>query len=516
MIGAVLTVPIAVAAALSGCSREDKAASAAAEFAVMLQQRVTTDAMMRHLTALQAIADTNGGNRSVGTTGYDASVGYVAETLRSRGFEVQTPEFEVHLPFSDDPMLMVDGVDVAAHPLEFTIGTPPGGISGPLVPVPADGTLGCKTADYDGLDVTGAVVLVDRGACPFAEKQAVAAEGGAVALIVADNADEIDMAGTLGKRTDVTIPVISVTKADGARLRSRPGDVTLSLKAGFRTSKTRNVVAQTQTGSTANVVMVGAHLDSVPWGPGINDNGSGVAAVLETALQMGSSPQVNNAVRFAFWGAEEAGLKGSRNYVESLDADQLKNIALYLNFDVLGSPNPGYFVYNGDPSVDSNEQRSVAAEGSAAIERTFTAYLSGAGETSQSATTDGRADDDGFTLAGVPTGGLFSGAEQKKTDEQAELWGGTAGEPFDPNYHKSTDTLQHVDRRALGINGGGVAYGVGLYAQYLAGRNGVPNYAERTRHPRPCTAAGVGQSPTCDCGVAIRNGDPSWTCATRT
>jgi Zn-dependent M28 family amino/carboxypeptidase len=229
--------------------------------------------------------------------------------------------------------------------------------------------------------------------------------------------------------------------------------------------------------------MAGAHLDSVPEGPGINDNGSGVAAVLETAVQLGNSPQAHNAVRFGFWGAEELGLIGSRNYVESLNLDGLKDITLYLNFDMLASPNPGYFTYDGDQSLPLDARgQPVIPEGSAGIERTLVAYLKSAGKTAQDTSFDGRSDYDGFTLAGIPAGGLFSGAEVKKSDEQAKLWGGTANEPFDPNYHQKTDTLDHIDRTSLGINGGGVAYAVALYAQDLSGRNGVPIMADRTRH----------------------------------
>ena len=253
---------------------------------------------------------------------------------------------------------------------------------------------------------------------------------------------------------------------------------------GSDVEKTRNVIAQTKTGSTADVVMVGAHLDSVPEGPGINDNGSGVAAVLETALQLGPSPAVKNAVRFGFWGAEERGLRGSNNYVESLNVDQLKDIALYLNFDMLGSPNPGYLTYDGDQSVPPNPREAAprVPEGSAGIERNFVTYLKDAGETAQDTGFDGRSDYDGFTLAGVPAGGLFSGAEEKMTEQQAELWNGKANEPFDPNYHKKTDTLDHIDRNALQINGAGVAYVVGIYAQDQRGRNGVPVRDDRTRH----------------------------------
>jgi Zn-dependent M28 family amino/carboxypeptidase len=370
---------------------------------------------------------------------------------------------------------------VDARALDFSIGTPPGGVSGPLVPS-GDGP-GCQASDFDGLPVEGAVVLVDRGTCPFAQKEDAAARRGAVAMIVADNVDEQQMGGTLGANTDVKIPVVGVTKSAGVQLRARPGLTVVKLNASVQSFKARNVIAQTKTGSPTDVVMAGAHLDSVPEGPGIDDNGSGVAAVLETAVQLGNSPAVHNAVRFGFWGAEELGLIGSRNYVESLDLDGLKGIALYLNFDMLASPNPGYFTYDGDQSLPSEARgQPVVPEGSAGIERTLAAYLKSAGKTAQDTSFDGRSDYDGFTLAGIPAGGLFSGAEEKKSAEQAKLWGGTAGEAFDPNYHQKTDTLDHIDRTALGINGGGVAYTVAWYAQDISGRNGVPVMADRTRH----------------------------------
>src|SRR5262249_57131377 len=143
---------------------------------------------------------------------------------------------------------------------------------------------------------------------------------------------------------------------------------------------------------------------------GINDDGSGVDAVLETAVQLGNSPQVHNVVRFGFWGAEELGLIGSRNYVESLNLDALKDIALYLNFDMLASPNPGYFTYDGDQSLPSDTPRQpVVPEGSAGIERTLVAYLKSAGKTAQDTSFDGRSDYDGLTPAGIPSGGVVCG-----------------------------------------------------------------------------------------------------------
>lgn len=490
------TISVVLAAAtltacLTGCwpakSQQATGATAATEFAAALRNRVSTDAMMAHLSKLQDIANTNNGTRAVGTPGYEASVDYVVNALRHSGFDVETPEFSARVFHADAGSVTVAGQNVPAHALEYSLGTPPDGVTGPLVAAPAGDGPGCKVSDYDRVPAQGSVVLVDRGNCPFAQKEDAAAQRGAVAMIVVDNVDEEQMGGTLGANTDVKIPAVSVTKSVGAQLRAQlgptPEPITVKLNASTQSFKARNIIAQTKTGSTTDVVVAGAHLDSVPEGPGINDNGSGVAAVLETAVQLGNSPQVHNAVRFAFWGAEELGLIGSRNYVASLDVNALKNIALYLNFDMLASPNPGYFTYDGDQSLPLDARgRPIVPEGSAGIERALTAYLKSAGKTAQDTSFDGRSDYDGFTLVGIPAGGLFSGAEAKKSDEQAKLWGGTANEPFDPNYHQKTDTLDHIDRTALGINGGGVAYAVALYAQDLSGRNGVPILADRTRN----------------------------------
>ncbi|MCG5432199.1 M28 family metallopeptidase [Mycobacterium sp. MYCO198283] len=491
--GAVLLAAVAVVAA--GCSRttatqqesEPPTAEAAGRFADELSGRVSIDAMMAHLQSLQDIANAHGGTRAAGTPGYEASVDYVATTLRDKGFDVQTPEFDYRAFTSGEVLLRIGGQPVPAKVLEFSAGTAAQGVAGPLVAAPADQDPGCSASDYDGLPVRGAVVLVDRGTCPFADKEAAAAARGAVGLIVADNVLEERMGGTLGEdNTNVTLPAVGVSKPDGERLRSRPGPVELRVDATTSTVRSRNVVAQTKTGATDNVVVVGAHLDSVPEGPGINDNGSGTAAVLETAVQLGSSPEIANGVRFTFWGAEESGLVGSRRYVASLSLDQLRDIALYLNFDMLGSPNAGYLTYDGDQSIPPDERGvAIVPEGSAGIERTLAGYLDRAGKPAEDTAFDGRSDYDAFTRAGIPAGGLFSGAEDKMTADEAKEWGGKADEPFDPNYHQAGDTIDAVNRDALRINGDGAAYAVGWYAQFLGGRNGVPVPEDRVRHLLP-------------------------------
>ena len=182
-------------------------------------------------------------------------------------------------------------------------------------------------------------------------------------MIIANDVEEKAFSGALLEDDHVTIPVASVSKAEGARLRTRTGNATLVVDARIEHVRAKNVVAQTTTGSAQDVVLVGAHLDSVRLGPGINDNGSGVAAVLETALAMGSDPPVRNAVRFAFFGGEEEWLIGSDDYVKSLDVEDLKDVALYLNFDMVGSPNPGYFTLDGNLSGPTDPEFSAATRG---------------------------------------------------------------------------------------------------------------------------------------------------------
>ncbi len=197
--------------------------------------------------------------------------------------------------------------------------------------------------------------------------------------------------------------------------------------------------------------MTGAHLDSVTAGPGINDNGSGSAAILEVALAVAATGyQPGKHLRFGWWGAEELGLRGSRFYVNALPATERAKITGYLNFDMVGSPNPGYFVYDGDNSDGVGAGPGPA--GSAAIESTIIAGFTARGVPTRGTDFDGRSDYGPFISAGIPAGGTFTGAEGIKTSAQAQLWGGTAGTAFDPCYHRSCDTTTNISDTALDRN----------------------------------------------------------------
>jgi aminopeptidase S len=206
----------------------------------------------------------------------------------------------------------------------------------------------------------------------------------------------------------------------------------------------RSVVAQTRTGGTGRVVMAGAHLDSVAAGPGINDDGSGVAALLAIATRLGGSPPVSNAVRFAFWGSEEDDLQGSTQYVDGLTGEQRDGILLYLNLDMLASPNAGYFVQGRDGGRPSRS----GPPGSGSAGHVLTEQLAATGVAAQTVPFTGD-DETAFVEAGIPTAGAKTGDADTKNPQQAQAWGGTAAEVFDPCYHRACDGLQNIDRVAL-------------------------------------------------------------------
>ncbi|WP_447005131.1 M28 family metallopeptidase [Saccharothrix isguenensis] len=447
------------------------------KLAKQLTKNVTLEGVNRHLIAFQRIADRNDGNRAAGTTGYDASVEYVAGKLRGAGFDVSTPEFLYPVQITDAATAAVGGVTHESIPLEFSPQTPVGGVTGPLRVVPQDATPGCEAEDFAGQDFTGSIALIRRGACTFDSKHRNAAAAGAIAVLIANNAEGPLSGVTLG--APGVVPTGGVSRAAGDALAQLGGQsATVDMRYHTEERPSRNVIAQTRTGRTDNVVMAGAHLDSVDDGAGINDNGTGSAGLLETALKLGGSPKVNNAVRFAWWGAEELGLVGSEKYVQGLTFEQQLDIALYLNFDMIGSPNAAYFVYDGD---DSDAVGAGAGPyGSAQIEKAFVDYLTEVkGVQTEGTDFSGRSDYGEFILNGIPAGGLFTGAEGIKTEAQAAKWGGTAGTAYDPNYHGPGDNLGNVDRTALDRNSDALAWVTASYAISTESVNGVPSRAKR-------------------------------------
>jgi peptidase M28-like protein/PA domain-containing protein len=477
---AVAAVMALAVAMLTSCSSNNPAP--AADLPHEMANKVTADGMYTHLRKLQEIADANRGSRAEGTPGYDASVDYIVQVLKDKGFDVATPEFDrLDRTEGGNPTMTVAGRGYHVDQASLLVTTPPGGLN--AITLRPQKPAGCTAADYGTASVRNAIAVVDDTGCPVGSKQDAAIAKGAVGLLVVSAPGGGGrQAGlfTPGYYQQLTVPVgVIDTEADAA-LRRTNAPVRLVLDSKPVMVKARNVVAQTKTGDTKNVVVAGAHLDSFPRSPGINDNGSGVAALLEAASALGSGPKITNAVRFAFWSSEgEAPAK----YVRGLARDQLDDVAMYFSVDMLGSPNAGYFTYDGDQSAQPNPEiptQSVPA-GSAGVERTLAGYLNLAGVRPADMPLSRLADYGPFLAAGIPIGGLTAGSSQRKTEVQARLWGGRAGIPFDPNYGTGRDTVDTVDRKALSVMGQAAAFAVGIYAQSVEGVNGVPSRDQRHR-----------------------------------
>jgi Zn-dependent M28 family amino/carboxypeptidase len=433
-----------------------------------LLECVDVAGVREHQSALQKIADANGGIRTSGTPGYDASAKYVADTMRAAGWKVSVQPFEFQTFISLAPPVL-EQVSPPAGPVENHIMSYSG--SGDVTAAVSSPTVatGCAAGDWAGF-AAGNIALVERGICPFADKATNAFNAGAVGVVIYNNIPG-DLNGTLGNGFTLDIPVTSVTQAAGQQLAATPGLVMHLKTDTFRgQATTSNVLAELPGKNANNVVMAGAHLDSVNEGPGINDNGSGSAALLELGENLARvKPQ--NTVRLAWWGAEESGLVGSTYYVDHLPNADLSRLALYLNFDMIGSPNHVFFIYDGDDSDAVGA--GPGPEGSAQIEKTFEAFYKSRGIPFKGTDFSGRSDYGPFIAANVPSGGLFTGAEGIKTAEEAATWGGTAGQAYDPCYHQACDTYDNVNLDALDTNADAVAYATLSYAMSTKLINGT-------------------------------------------
>ncbi len=461
-----------------------------------LRAAVTLAGVRQHQLAFQQIADANGGNRFSGLPGHDASVQYVIGKLEGAGYDVSVQEFP-YTVFEERSPAAIE--QVSPNPHVYVYGTDfriinfsgSGNVTAPLMPVDIAGSgagSGCEADDFAGFPA-GDIALVRRGGCTFRQKTDNATAAGAVAVLVYNNVPGVINGRLNPPETLAAIPSLGLTDALGQQLLDSPGAIvrvrTDTVAYSFNT---RNVFAETPDGDPGNVVMVGAHLDSVRAGPGINDNGSGSAAILETALQM-SKVKPSNKVRFAWWGAEESGLVGSTYYVTHLTQAELDRIALYLNFDMIGSPNFVRFVYDGDNSTGAG---TTGPPGSDVIEERFIGYFQSVGLATEPTPFNGRSDYGPFILAGVPSGGLFTGAEGIKTADQAAVYGGTAGAPYDPCYHAPCDTYANNSDTGLDQMADAIADAVVSFAQNSEAINGIKGKGNFKRVPVGVNGSGTG------------------------
>ncbi|MGH2635979.1 MAG: M20/M25/M40 family metallo-hydrolase [Actinomycetota bacterium] len=453
-----------------------------------LLQCIRIDQVREHQAAFQAIADANGGNRFAGHPGYDASVDYVAGKLDAAGYDVDVQEFD-YLAFQVlGPSALqqtAPGTVTYVENVDFGVidQSDPGDVTAAVTAVDLQlglgntSTSGCEASDFAGFPA-GNIALLQRGSCTFELKAENAAAAGAVGIVIFNQGDTADPgrqgipAVTLTANNTSGIPMLGTTYPLGATLAGTPG---LMMRVFANTLReilpTSNVIAEKTGKNDDNVVMAGAHLDSVFEGPGINDNGSGSAALLEAAEQLANiKPQ--NTMRFAWWGAEESGLIGSTNYVNGLSQAEKDRIALYLNFDMVGSPN--YIFMTQDADQSSFVAPVAVPAGSTAIEDLFESFYTLKGEPYDDAAFDGRSDYQAFILNDIPAGGLFTGAEVRKTAEQQGIWGGITGDQFDQCYHQACDTFGNVNLHALDVNADLIGFAALTFAHSTETVNGVP------------------------------------------
>jgi Peptidase family M28/PA domain len=475
---------------------------------------VTLEGVREHQAAFQEIADANDdpfypGTRAAGTEGYDESVEYVAGLLRDAGYEVTLDPVQITFNFPAT-LRQLTPVQADYETGVFT-GSGSGTVEGQVIPVDINLTgdrasdSGCEPADFDGIDWSGPadIALVQRGTCFFGDKAHNAELAGAEAVIIFNQGDTPDREALIvADATSITlpdgstgtithnIPVVGASFVNGVAL-AQPGSTAFVDVDPSETRTDFNVIAELEGKNDDNVVMAGAHLDSVIEGPGIQDNGSGSAALLETALMM-AKVKSENTLRFAWWAGEEQGLVGSTDYVEGLSQAERDRIALYLNYDMVGSPNYIFMVYDADESTFEAPVEIPA--GSPAIEDLYESYYTLIGEPYDDSAFDGRSDYQAFIEAGIPSGGLFTGAEVPKTEEQEGIWGGTAGDQFDPCYHLACDTFDNVDLHALDVNSDLIAFAQLTFAYSTESVNGVQGKrvpGRRTALPAPAGPEGT-------------------------
>ncbi len=494
-----LALPAAATSAPPGCKNRTNTTYQT------LLECVTLEGVRAHQAAFQAIADANDDpfypdTRAAGTEGYAGSVEYVAGLLEDAGYDVTLDEFQFTFNF---PVILEQLAPITAtYPSGAYTGSGFGNVTANVTPVdvvlapPRDPvTSGCEAADFAGF-TPGNIALIQRGTCTFGVKAVNAQAAGASAVIIFNQgntpAREPLIVGTLLPlpvgAPPVTIPVVGASFAQGEALAQAGSRAHIQVDAP-ETRTDVNVIAELEGKNDDNVVMAGAHLDSVTEGPGINDNGSGSAALLETALMI-AKVKPENTIRFGWWGAEEEGLIGSTAYVEGLSQDERDQIALYMNYDMVGSPNYFLGVYDADES--SFAAPVPIPDGSIAIEDVYESYYTLVGEPYDDSEFSGRSDYQAFIEADIPSGGLFTGAEVVKTAEQAAIWGGTVGAQFDPCYHLACDTFANNSDHALTVNSDLIAFAQLTFAFSTESVNGVAGKNVPGSSPLPTPAGPEG------------------------
>lgn len=421
----------------------------------VLSGSVDTRDAMASVRAFDAAARAGGGNRAAGSPGFELSRAHVAGVLERAGYRVTTqPVPYLEFDVDTESLVVSTGARVRVLMAQYTPSAVVEGVIGRAA------AAGCAAADYP--PGTAIAVVVSGGGCTSTAKTTAARDAGARAVLIYDVSPVVD-AVIRRQVPGAALPVAFVSRRDAESLT---GSGVLELRGRSAEATTVNVFAETAGGRADHVVMAGAHLDSGEDGPGINDNATSVSALLETAVRLAPHQhRVPNKVRFAFWGAEELVNIGSAHYVATRTPEELAAIRLYLNWELIASPNFVRFVVDGDDSDHPDVGAPAGPPGSGTVEAVLSQGYRVQGLPFRTADlNDIRSDQEPFARAGIPVGGAFGGVRGIKTADEAAVFGGTAGQPYDPCYHQPCDDLSNVHVGALGEAMRAMAWAVGRFA----------------------------------------------------
>jgi len=392
---------------------------------VQAQDLIPEPDLQRHLAALGQIAAENGGNRAAGTPGESRTGDYAADRLAEAGWTITRTDVPFDYWAEGEPST----VGRYRHGRDFVTlhYSGAGDVTARVRPIYGNG---CNPREFRRFR-RGQIAIVAAASCTFRRSALVAQRAGASAVLIADFTAGAPTAGTM-VRPGVDVPVVGIRLPIARRLaRSRPR-IRVRVAPIAEKRVTQNVIAELPGSDPQRVVMAGGHMDSTPRGAGINDNGSGVAALIEMGRRLAAQPRGAATVRLAFWAAHENGIYGSLRYVRGLPTEERRRIQAYLNIDMVGS-------LNGVPEIYGTRRRIRSA-----IRR----HLRGAGRTSS----DSGSDHTAFMRAGIPVGGIYTGSLEPKTQRQRKRWGGRAGVERDRCYHQPCDDVDNINLRMLSLS----------------------------------------------------------------
>ncbi|CAF1616537.1 unnamed protein product [Adineta ricciae] len=451
----------------------------------ILPQEIDIQNVMGHLNALQKIADSGNGTRAVDTTGFNQTLDYIVDTLQKKtNFRITRSYFPVRrFELDGDPVFSssINNIYMTTYNYssniaesDYTVARYSTSVNFQdpveLVVIP---NLGCDSVDWDNAkpSVDGKVVLVERGVCGFTDKAEFAMKYNATAILIYNHGntenDVKPITINLGQRNQ--IPALFLSNTIGEQLLAASQDpmnnITVNISIAIRNESPApvgNICADTPEGDPTQTILLGSHSDSVSAGPGINDNGSGSAANLEIALVLAKLynntmyKKYNYRVRFCWWGAEELGLLGSQDHASkaknaTIPGERLTDYLVNLNYDMLASPNFIFGIY--DDKTANNDTPAYALPGCKNINELFSHWFTDQQLPWTETPLNGRSDYGPFLAEGIVSGGLFSGAESRKSVVERNYYdqilgtglGGLYDTPYDSCYHKACDSIHNIN-----------------------------------------------------------------------